>query len=139
MYEDGRGYLSINYIELIPLLVGKINQLSEKVEKLSNQESAKNPLYKESIQPSIVAKLYQNNPNPFNQSTVIKYDLPLETSQANLYIYDMTGAQIAAYNITEFGSSSITISAGNLKAGMYLYSLIADGQIIDTKQMILTK
>ena len=130
------GYMSINYIELIPLLISTIQEQNERLSVLENEKSVS---YKQSTQSSIIAKLYQNNPNPFNQSTVIKYDLPLETSQANLYIYDMTGAQIAAYSITEFGSSSITISAGNLKAGMYLYSLIADGQIIDTKQMILTK
>jgi hypothetical protein len=28
---------------------------------------------------------------------------------------------------------------GNYKAGMYLYSLIADGQEVDTKRMILTR
>jgi hypothetical protein len=33
----------------------------------------------------------------------------------------------------------VVINAGNLDAGMYLYSLIADGQIVDTKRMILTK
>ena len=51
----------------------------------------------------------------------------------------MTGMQIDAVNITDFCSGSITLTAGKLKAGMYLYSLIADGQVIDTKQMILTK
>lgn len=87
----------------------------------------------------VLSNLYQNTPNPFSQSTEIRYDLPLETLQAVIYIYDMSGLQIASYSITELGSGSITIPAGNLQAGMYLYSLIADGQVIDTKQMILTK
>ena len=141
VYENLKdGYLSVNYVELIPLLISSIQEVKSELDSLKflyndvtlQKKSSKNNDF-------INSKLYQNNPNPFNQSTVIRYDLPLETSQANLYIYDMTGAQIASYSITDFGSGSITISAGNLKAGMYLYSLIADGQIIDTKQMILTK
>ena len=36
-------------------------------------------------------------------------------------------------------SGSVEIKAAGLNAGMYLYSLIADGQEVDTKRMILTK
>ena len=36
-------------------------------------------------------------------------------------------------------TESMAVDVGTLHAGMYLYSLIADGQLIDTKQMILTK
>ena len=142
VYEnEGDGYLSVNYIELIPLLIGTIQEQNERISALESQLSQDNSSAQKQVaaKNSVVAKLYQNNPNPFNQSTVINYDLPLETNNANLYIYDMTGTQIAAYNLTEFGSGSITISAGELNAGMYLYSLIADGQLVDTKQMILTK
>ena len=52
---------------------------------------------------------------------------------------DMNGKQIQQITLTERGNSSVTISGGELNAGMYLYSLIADGQVIDTKRMILTK
>ena len=36
--EDGAGYLSINYIELIPLLVQKVQDLSAEVEELKAQQ-----------------------------------------------------------------------------------------------------
>ena len=142
VYEnEGDSYLSINYTELIPLLIGTIQEQNERISALESQLSQDNSSTQKQVaaKNSVVAKLYQNNPNPFNQSTEIHYELPNETNNVNLYIYDMTGTQIAAYNLTEFGSGSITISAGELNAGMYLYSLIADGQLVDTKQMILTK
>jgi hypothetical protein len=41
--------------------------------------------------------------------------------------------------INQRGSGSITIQANELKAGMYLYTLIADGAEVGTKKMILTK
>ncbi len=54
------------------------------------------------------------------------------------YIYDMNGLQIENYPITERGNTSLTIDGGTLKTGMYLYSLILDRCVTDTKRMILT-
>ena len=51
----------------------------------------------------------------------------------------MNGEQITGFDITERGSTSVTINGNTLSAGMYLYALVADGQVIDTKRMILTK
>ncbi|MGC9344949.1 MAG: hypothetical protein ACP5E3_19750 [Bacteroidales bacterium] len=36
------------------------------------------------------------------------------------------------------GSGLITIEGGELNPGMYLYTLITDGKVVDTKQMFLT-
>lgn len=54
------------------------------------------------------------------------------------YIYDMNGLQIENYPITERGNTSLIIDGGTLKTGMYLYSLILDRCVTDTKRMILT-
>ena len=37
------------------------------------------------------------------------------------------------------GHVAVKIQANELNAGMYIYSLVADGKVIDTKRMILTK
>ncbi len=36
------------------------------------------------------------------------------------------------------GEGSIIISGGEFDPGIYLYALITDGKVIDTKQMVLT-
>jgi len=56
-----------------------------------------------------------------------------------LYIYDMNGHQIDKRPIYNRGYVSIIIQGSSLDAGMYLYSLITDGAVVDTKRMILTK
>ena len=41
--------------------------------------------------------------------------------------------------IHQKGESSVVINGSQLTAGMYLYALIIDNQVIDTKKMILTE
>lgn len=147
VYMGQDSLLSINYIELIPLLVqtiqnqeGRIDELERKIAKLSSHTSTnKAPQNIENDSMASQAILYQNTPNPFAQDTRIAYDLPLNTHEATLYIYDVNGLQLESYPIRAFGANSITISGGHLSAGIYLYSLVADGHVIDTKRMILTK
>ncbi len=83
--------------------------------------------------------LNQNVPNPFNSATTIGFYLPNTVTNANIYVYDMNGIQLKSYPITEKGKGNVIIQGSELNAGMYLYTLITDGKVIDTKRMILTK
>ena len=84
------------------------------------------------------AVLYQNTPNPFDENTVVRYVLPEGTQRASILIYNMNGEELMTYDHLQ-GNSELEINGGILKAGMYLYSLIADGKEVDTKRMILTR
>jgi hypothetical protein len=83
------------------------------------------------------AELYQNIPNPFNESSVIKFSIPESSKTAFIIVYDMQGKQLKKYSLTK-GSSQVFVAANEYKAGMYLYSLIVDHKEIDTKRMIIT-
>lgn len=139
--EDSIGNVSVNYVELIPLLVQTVQSLSYEIEALKKASQTASVAHhaKAAHHSPYDAVLYQNNPNPFSIDTKISYQLPSSTKRAALYIYDMNGLQIAEYPITVYGENAVIVSARTLDAGMYLYSLIADGQIVDTKRMILTK
>jgi trimeric autotransporter adhesin len=82
--------------------------------------------------------LYQNTPNPFHQSTVIKAWLP-QSAQAKIAVYTLQGLELESYPLSGQGEVSVEISGGHLPSGMYLYALIADGQPVDVKKMLLTK
>lgn len=84
------------------------------------------------------AELYQNAPNPFGQSTVIRYYLSEATSNAAILIYDLQGKQLRKIVLNDRNHAQITIQANELRAGMYIYALIADGREIDNKRMIIT-
>ncbi|MBR1564197.1 MAG: tail fiber domain-containing protein [Paludibacteraceae bacterium] len=135
--EDGNGFLGINYQEIIPLLVMAIQDLQHQVESLQAGEPIKRQMPEDNLSDDAV--LYQNEPNPFDVATEIRYFLPADMQNAAIYIYDMNGTQIQKHSIAKAGEGSLTIQANELQAGMYLYSLIADGQVVGTKRMILTK
>lgn len=148
VYEGQNGELSINYIEMIPLLVESIKELKAEIATLQGGNGGGVVVMSRAIPGATdieeataltIPMLKQNNPNPFTENTVIEYTLPETVQSANLYIYDMNGKQIEQIALTERGEASVTVNGGQLTAGMYLYSLIADGKVIDTKRMILTK
>jgi len=82
-------------------------------------------------------KLFQNSPNPFNNATEIKYYLPNYTERASIVIFDVNGTQVHNFDLQEKGYNSVTMNAGKLVAGTYLYSLIVNGQVVDAKRMVL--
>lgn len=84
------------------------------------------------------AALGQNQPNPFTESTTIQYFIPLSTKSAILQITTQGGKLIKQILIADKGHGQTILEASSLSAGVYTYSLILDGQIFETKQMILT-
>ena len=147
VHTDNNGYLSVDYIGLIPILVQSINELRAELAELKGekQEDA-SPMMTaqqtgvDELEASLgAAKLYQNAPNPWSSETVIRYSLPQNVAKADIYIYDMQGAQLKCIPAQGRGESQVTLTARDLKAGMYLYALVADGNLVDSKQMILTK
>jgi len=88
---------------------------------------------------SLNASLFQNVPNPFTETTLIKYVIPEPFESASIIIHNLNGVEIKSFTVTESGVGNITISGSELNPGMYLYTLIVGNEIIDTKRMILTQ
>jgi len=147
--QDTLGYYYVNYIGLIPVLVealkdqkAQIAALTELVTKSSSGPKKVSAIASSSINETDALTypvLDQNIPNPFNTATTIGFYLPNSINSASIYVYNMNGVQLKSYSINERGKGSITIQGSEFNAGMYLYALIADGNVIDTKRMILTK
>ena len=140
VYEDSEGMLSIDYTGFIPILVDAIQNLQSTVEaQAATIEALQNKDHEAAPgNGSVVASLSQNRPNPFRTSTEISCVLPDEVSEAFLCVYDLNGNQKMRRDIPQRGSVDITIEGNTLTAGMYIYTLVADGVEIDSKRMILT-
>ena len=143
VYEQDNGYLAINYVELIPILVQSIKELNAKVEELSAPRPAKAQAMNATADVETAdfysAAMGQNVPNPFSERTEIAITLPESVKKAMLYIYDMTGKQVEQHEVEGRGKTSMTIYADQMNAGMYIYALVADGKVVTSKKMIVTK
>ena len=82
--------------------------------------------------------LLNNYPNPFNETTVIKYYLPKTSQKASINILDITGRKLKTYTLSN-GYGKIIVNVKELKNGIYLYNMIVDGQIITHKKMAIVK
>ncbi len=83
--------------------------------------------------------LEQNVPNPFAESTVINYFIPENIKYAQLLFSDNFGRIIKTVDIETTGAGTIKVYASNLSQGTYTYSLIVDGNIVETKKMVCIK
>jgi hypothetical protein len=83
--------------------------------------------------------LFQNYPNPFNPTTVINYQLSMN-SEVTLKVYDVLGRLVNTLigERQTAGAHSVTFNASSLSSGVYFYRLVA-GSYVETKKMILIK
>ncbi|MDB5257528.1 MAG: conserved repeat domain protein [Chitinophagaceae bacterium] len=89
---------------------------------------------------STAASLGQNIPNPFTESTSIPYYVPEGSVDARLMVYEnVTGHVIEEVKINEVGAGSITFAADRFASGMYLYTLVINGEVIGQKKMVIMK
>jgi hypothetical protein len=89
-------------------------------------------------------ELYQSYPNPFNNQTIIKYDL-LKPCQVTLTIYNILGqkvktlvegSQVAGSKVVNWDGKDE--KGKDLASGIYFYQLKA-GEVTQTKRMVLLK
>ena len=143
VYEDANGNVSINYVEMVPLLVQSINELKAELAELKGTSVKRAKAGTTAIEGTAsdidVVRMDQNKPNPFSESTVITLNIPRETQSATIFIYDMSGKQIQSLPVTERGVTDITVYARDLNAGMYIYTLVVDGKVEVTRRMIVSK
>lgn len=83
--------------------------------------------------------LEQNVPNPFLQTSYIKFYIPSSANDTMIVVSDMNGKVLKQFRQLSPGFGTVNINAGTLAAGVYQYMLLIAGKVIDTKQMVLTR
>ncbi|MBW7844496.1 MAG: tail fiber domain-containing protein [Bacteroidia bacterium] len=152
---DTSSHLSVNYIGLIPIIIEALKEQYQTVNDLKQQLNQCCPNKQNNNTGQLGKKgttiptsnnentesayLLQNVPNPFSENTSISYNIPENSQKASLHVYDMQGSEIKNFEIKQRGEGKAIIYGSELKAGMYMYTLIIDNKEVDTKRMILTK
>jgi Chaperone of endosialidase len=146
-------FKALNYTELIPVLIKGMQELSQEndekdktIEELENRLSKIEkitaeyiPQQSQNVELAMAARLEQNVPNPFNNTTSIAYYLPTNKGSAYINFYASNGAFLKSVKLAGTGKGTINVTANELPSGAYRYSLIIDGKVVETKQMVQAK
>ncbi|MFT3750369.1 MAG: T9SS type A sorting domain-containing protein [Agriterribacter sp.] len=89
--------------------------------------------------PTAKTFISQNSPNPFSNNTVISYGIAQKFSSAEIMVYDALGRKLKQVSVPMQGTGTINLNAAAFASGIYSYSLWIDGQLTETKKMIIIK
>ncbi len=151
--QNDKDNYSLVYADFIPSLVKAVQELSKQNEQLQKQvDTLKALLQNQSVTPAPAtfsqsqkvqlgasSRLEQNFPNPFTNATTINYYLPENNGNALINFYNNSGAIIKTVKLNGSGNGSIVVNTNELPSGIYQYTLLVDGKLIGTKQMVQAK
>ncbi|MEX0967947.1 MAG: M28 family peptidase [Bacteroidia bacterium] len=86
-------------------------------------------------------ELLQNRPNPFDESTYITVlvNRPVQYNDAHVQITDQNGRVLKRISLElHEGMNEVQYRHGDGIQGSYLYSLVVDGKVRQTKKMVFT-
>lgn len=81
--------------------------------------------------------LLRNDPNPFSDYTNINYETS-DCSNCHLIITDANGHVVKKIQIRE-PKGTIRVYSSEIGSGLFMYSLVRDGEILNTNKMISSK
>ncbi|HEX6225549.1 MAG TPA: tail fiber domain-containing protein [Chryseolinea sp.] len=158
--ENENDHYGIRYAEFVVPLVKAVQELSTNAEAQQKQiEEQKKLIEQQQKQIEVLlaglnskidigangmngnkkAFLLQNNPNPFTSETEIRMTLDETVGDATIIIYSLDGKEMRNIRVGDRGEVSVKMSGSELSPGMYLYTLVTDGKVVDTKRMVLTQ
>ena len=131
-------------------VVEQLNALTAKVEMLvsANEELRReNEIIRKSLNRCCEASnldatdayLLQNAPNPVVDNSTIRYFVPENMTDARVEISDLKGIVLHTYEIQQMGLSELRVDTQTLGTGNYVYTLYVDGNIVDSRIMVVTK
>lgn len=139
--EETIYFKAVNYTELIPIMIKGMQEQQQQIQQLKQQvEELKNLVTKFAsyqVKTVVSATLGQNTPNPVNKSASIQYSLPSGNNTAQLLVTDDSGRTVKAVKLSSSGIVNLDVSV--LSSGIYNYSLVIDGKIVETKKMVVIR
>lgn len=139
---------AVNYTELIPLLIKGIQEQEAKIDKqqqiitmltdkIAKLEAINNTAGYTYDTDLTGISLGQNHPNPVEQNTTFRYTIPTGAN-AQILVYDAISGQLVK-TLPAPGTGQIQLNGSGMKAGNYVYSLMVNGKVAASKQMVISK
>jgi hypothetical protein len=79
-----------------------------------------------------------NVPNPFSQYSAINYSIPEDVFTAEIKVTNTLGQTVKSFPIRK-NKGSVVMDAGSLQDGIYFYSLLVNGTVVKSRNMVIQR
>lgn len=143
--KDAKGNEYVNYTQLVPILVQAIKELKTELDDLK-EAVASSGTRKVNAATNIATNtldegwgsISQNTPNPFTGQSTVRVSVPDDASDAYIDILTLNGASVKRIPVSN-GLSEVSLSSFDFAPGTYLYTLVVNGKVSETRRMIVNR
>lgn len=143
--KDAQGNEYVNYTQLVPILVQAIKELKTELDDLK-EAVASSGTRKVNAATNIATNtldegrgsISQNTPNPFTGQSTVRVSVPDDASDAYVDILTLNGASVKRIPVSN-GLSEVSLSSFDFAPGTYLYTLVVNGKVSETRRMIVNR
>lgn len=143
--KDAQGNEYVNYTQLVPILVQAIRELKTELDDLKEAVAASGTR-KVNAATNIATNtldggwgsISQNTPNPFTGQSTVRVSVPDDASDAYVDILTLNGASVKRIPVSN-GLSEVSLSSFEFAPGTYLYTLVVNGKVSETRRMVVSR
>ena len=143
--KDAQGNEYVNYTQLVPILVQAIKELKTELDDLK-EAVASSGTRKVNAATNIATNtldegwgsISQNTPNPFTGQSTVRVSVPDDASDAYVDILTLNGASLKRIPVSN-GLSEVSLSSFEFAPGTYLYTLVVNGKVSETRRMVVSR
>ena len=135
--KDTNGDYSLNYIELIPVLIEAIKEQQTQINDLKAQLSDSFKANNAELINLSNTKIISVSPNPSKDVITVSFNVEKSVMSAKLLVHDLNGNVVSSLNVNDRDNNiTRTLQKDNFGAGVYIISLVVNGKSIDTKKIV---